>query len=305
MKSHLKETIPSIIVFYEYNNSKNLALMESTLGGVGVNKAQLYKEGEIIELDKNHINEKENVVKNISMRLAEDLMHECFGHKKFQLHHIICYKQEKSTPIKCFDNKQLKELVPVMNYKTKYINILSNDEGSDSGNYFESSFGKLEKTRLYTFSFLKLIKNKGKLLDNPLLFTDKNNLEKLQKYVYYKFLYEFKNKDNNIFDNLSFEEEYKQLINMANNKELKIDNSNNEQDECTKYFPYDPKKNKDQQLLSKKRKRKTKNVEKVEKDASDNGRQPIRGELVGINKKHVFTYGRSMVTHKKTTVNFC
>jgi len=43
---------------------------------------------------------------------------------------------------------------------------------------------------LYTFTYLKRIKNVGKLLDHPELFYKKENLEKLQKYAYFKYLYE-------------------------------------------------------------------------------------------------------------------
>lgn len=104
------------------------------------------------------------------MKIAEELMHESFGHKKFQFHAFFYNKPKCSTPLKCFDikNKKKRKMVAEFNLKNKeYIN-----------NYFESSFGKASDLHLYTFSLLKRIKNQDKLL-NPLLFTQIDNLEKL------------------------------------------------------------------------------------------------------------------------------
>ena len=45
-------------------------------------------------------------------------------------------------------------------------------------------------------TLLSLIAHCGKLINSPELFYQKENLEKLQKYVYYKFLYENNYKKN-------------------------------------------------------------------------------------------------------------
>ena len=43
------------------------------------------------------------------MKIAEELMHESFGHKKFQFHAFFYNKPKCSTPLKCFDIKNKKK----------------------------------------------------------------------------------------------------------------------------------------------------------------------------------------------------
>ena len=195
LRKHLQATLPSVISFYDCIDTKNLAFTELTIGGICVNKSKLYEKIEDdIKLNICYPLEKKRKIKNISMKLAERLMHEIFGHSKFQFHPTFCEKKISASPKKCFDNKILKELVGIsmMNIKDT-INVLANDKRSDSGNYFESSFGKLPGNAIYTFTYLRQIKDIGILLDYPEFFYDKANLEKLQKYVYYKYLYEIEN----------------------------------------------------------------------------------------------------------------
>ena len=189
LKMHLKETLPSVICFYDYPHNKNLAFTETTTGGICINKSKLLTNKKL-KLNKNY-HKMENTIKNVAMKLVERLMHECFGHSKFQFHPDLYYKKICPTPKKCFDNKTLKELVKVKDKNKKNaINILSNDKKGDSGNYYESSFGKLKGTDIYTFSYLKIINNVGILLDSPELFSRKEELKKLHNYAYLKYLYE-------------------------------------------------------------------------------------------------------------------
>ena len=189
LKMHLKETLPSVICIYDYPHTKNLAFTETTTGGICINKSKLLTNKKL-KLNKNY-HKMENMIKNVAMKLVERLMHECFGHSKFQFHPDLYYKKICPTPKKCFDNKILKELVKVKDKNKKNaINILSNDKKGDSGNYYESSNGKWKGTHIYTFSYLKLINDVGTLLDHPELFSRNENLEKLQYYAYLKYLYE-------------------------------------------------------------------------------------------------------------------
>ena len=191
LKKHLKGTIPSVISFYTEDFSNNLAFTEITIGGICVNKSKLCENGENFKLNINYSENENEQIKNIAMKLVERLMHECFGHSKFQFHSRLCEKKTCNTPKKCFDNKVLKELVRIdVKAQKNIINVLADSDRSDSGNYYESSFGILPGKELYTFTYLKRIKNVGKLLDHPELFYKKENLEKMQKYAYFKYLYE-------------------------------------------------------------------------------------------------------------------
>ena len=191
LKNHLRELFPSVICFYTFEKVDNAAFHYPVIMGISVNESDLFEDCEKFSLDKNCFNEKRYDVKNVAMILAQNMGHECFGHVKFQIHSDFCDKEINETPKKCFDNKLLKKLVGINNsIKNNTINILASNYKSDSGYYFQSSFGKLPETNYYTFVYLNCIKKNGNLIDHPELFYEKQNLEKLQKYAYYKFLYE-------------------------------------------------------------------------------------------------------------------
>jgi hypothetical protein len=127
------------------------------------------------------------------MKLVLNLKHECFGHSKFHTHSEFSQGEKPETPKKCFEHKKLKELVLVNDIgKEDAINILHEKGRSDSGNYYESSFGKKQGTNFYTMTLLGLLNHCGKLIDHPELFYKKEYLEKLQNYVFYKFQFEKK-----------------------------------------------------------------------------------------------------------------
>jgi len=196
LKNHLKETIPSVICFYSLDDIDNKGFTYPAIEGVCINEAKLFKGYQKFSVDKNIFYEKQIEVKNISMKLSLDLKHECFGHIKFQIHSYFSKKKISQTPKKCFDDKKLKRLVSINHIiKNDTINVLPENRESDGGNYLESSYGKLPGTKYYTFVYLTLLNNIGNLLDHPELFYNQENLEKLQKFAFYKYLYENKGKE--------------------------------------------------------------------------------------------------------------
>ena len=216
--------MPSVICFYsqETVKTKNLAFTENFIRGVCVNKSKLFTHGEKLDLDKTYPDEKNNLIKNASMKLVRELMHESFGHVKFKLHSDSFGIEKSDTPRKCFDNKILKKLVPISDVDGKNnINALSDGERSDSGNYYECSYGKLSGTEFYTFTLLKKLNDINKLIDVPELFYKNENLEKLQKYVYFKYFYENKmdkeNENVKLLDFPTLDKELEFLTNFFEN----------------------------------------------------------------------------------------
>ena len=198
LKKHLRETLPAVISFFSHENSNNMANTEMTIGGININETKLLNQNEKVNFDLADSNTKDNTKKDIAMKLVENLMHESFGHSKFQLHSKFSSPILCETPKKCFDNKTLKTLVGLENNNNEKetINILHDNKKSDSGNYFESSFGKCEGYNVYTFTLLECLKSPGKLLDHPEFFYNKEYLDKLQIYVLYNFIHQNNNQIN-------------------------------------------------------------------------------------------------------------
>ena len=249
LKSHLKEIIPSVICFYSLDDANNYAFTYPTIMGVCINKSKLFQHCETFSVDKNCFNERKFEVKNIAMKIALILKHECFGHIKFEFHPEFCQKPNSKTPKKCFDNKKLKELVGYNTIvKNNNINILTDNNKSDSGNYLESALGKLPGTKFYTSIYLSTLKNIGNLLDHPELFYRKENLEKLQKFAYYKHLYEKEIEKEEKYKEFNFDEEMEYLTNF-----FEKSSTLNKKEETIEITPKNPRKLK--KLLKQKRKR--------------------------------------------------
>ena len=207
LKSHLREAIPSIICFYSYDNCNNFAFTSPEINGICVNEAKIFKYCEKFKIDVDCFNERKFDVKNVAMKLSLNIIFEVFGYIKYKTQEDFCHKKINSTPRKCFDNKKLKKLVGVNEpIKKKTINILANPHKSDSGHYLESSLGKLPGKKHYTSVYLSCLKNIGNLLDHPELFYNKDYLEILQKYSFYKYVFE---KTNERKENKNKEEEEK------------------------------------------------------------------------------------------------
>lgn len=190
LKKHLKETLPSVISLYRLEEVDDNGFTENSIRSVGINESKLLKGYENINLYDNYFEEREIDVKNIAMKLSKTMMHECFGHVKFQFHSSFCKRKISDTPKKCFDNKIYKKLVQINKINKKNcINILNDYNDSDSGSYFESSFGKLPEAELYTSTLLSNVDRIGKLLEHPELFYKKEKIGKLQKYAFLKYTY--------------------------------------------------------------------------------------------------------------------
>ena len=135
LKVHLHSNIPSVIGFYSLDESSICAITNNISGAVSINEKNLFENTEKINIDKNIniLTEKESQVKNIAMKISKELMHECFGHKKYQFYSYFCNKPKYPTPLKCIDIKRKRKMIGEMNFKKeKYINILSNPKKSDS-----------------------------------------------------------------------------------------------------------------------------------------------------------------------------
>ena len=153
-----------------------------------MNEAKLFKYCEKFRIDVDCFNERKFDVKNVAMVLSLNIIFESFGHIKYKTQENFCLKKINSTPRKCFDNKKLKKLVGVNEpIKKNTINILVNPNKSDSGNYLESSLGKLPGKKHYTSVYLSCLKNIGNFLDHPKRFYNRDDLEILQKYAFYKY----------------------------------------------------------------------------------------------------------------------
>ena len=214
LKNHLREAIPNIICFYSNNKSESLAFTSQEFIGLCVNEAKLFKYCEKFQIDEDCFNERKYDVKDVAMKLALNIIHESFSHINFQIHQDFFLKKIRALPRKCFDNKKLKTLVGVNKpIKNNTINILDNPDRGDNRNYLESSLGKLSENMQYTSVYLNRLKNIGNLIDHPELFYNKDNLEILQKYVYYKYLFEKKNekRENKNKEEQEEEKKYKAM----------------------------------------------------------------------------------------------
>ena len=229
LKNHLRESIPSVFCFYSLDDIKNTAFTNPLIIGICLNESKLFKDNERFSLDKNYFETRKYEVKNVTMKLVFKIKHECFGHIKFQMYSDISDKKISDTPKKCFDNKRLKQLVRINDIiENNTINVLVNNNRSDSGNYLESSFGQLPGAKYYTSVYLKMIKNIGNLFDHPELFYQNENLERLQKFAYYKYLYE-KEKDKIIDDkykSFNFEQEMDFLVNYFKSSNINLEENN-------------------------------------------------------------------------------
>lgn len=198
LKNNLKESIPSIITFYNKNKINNISSTDNIVGGVCINEKEIFGDYEKIKVDKYYQDEKLNMIKDISMNLAIDIIQKCFGIKKFNIN---------INSIGCCNIKKIK--------KFNMVNDTSNNNKN-------------------ALKVLSLIKHRGNLIDHPELFYNKENLQKLENYVFYKYKYENENeinkKDNNAFESkeeddiktVNFEQEIDYLIKYFSNKNLEI-----------------------------------------------------------------------------------
>ena len=154
IKSHLKQVFPKIIILCYLENGE-VALTESEFGGIIINEYYLSK---VKNLDYNssklnQITEEEK--DDIAMNFFLDNIHEASGIKNlpFLMKKIIHLK--------------------------KYLSSHNNINKGDSGHYLELCYGKYKNELI--IDILRNMKNKGKLIKYPKLFTD--DIETLNEYV--------------------------------------------------------------------------------------------------------------------------
>ncbi len=213
---------------------------------------------------------------DISMNFFLESMHEASGHKKFALS-----EEENNSPIKIFNKKN--EMV-TLKYKydydpndTKSEFILSSRKRSgDSGHYLELCYGKYNNSLI--IELLRNMKNKGKLIRYPELFT--NDGKKLYEYVSLREQI----KENNI--NITFKNDtsvYDDIQQMKTELE-KIKNQNNKSENKT-----EPISTLSNDYLSKgKRKRDNDDVDEKEDDKdsnNDNKEIQLQGDLEDYSRE--------------------
>ena len=224
IKSHLNQVFPKIIILF-YIEGGGVAGTESEFGGILMNEYYLTKLKNIDYSTSNIIAITEEEKDDISMNFFLESMHEASGHKKFALS-----EEENNSPIKIFNKKN--EMV-TLKYKYDYnpndtkseFILSSRKRAGDSGHYLELCYGKYNNSLI--IELLRNMKNKGKLIRYPELFT--NDEKKLYEYVSLREQI----KENNI--NITFKNDtsvYDDIQQMK--KELeKIKNQNNKSENKT------------------------------------------------------------------------
>ncbi len=257
IKSHLKEILPEIIIFYSANNEEKAFTM-AEFGGVCINETNLLKNIKSSSSKKyinynfdTSLNEEEK--DDIAMDIVIYLIHEVFGHKKFAFSEngINSPKKVVNSNNKIIGLKYKGGLIE--NDKENEYILESNNEKGDSGHFLELAYGKYENALL--IKLLLDMKNKGKLIYRPDLFTDSG--EKLREYVTLRIIAKkkminlnfkkdltieneidamkdmIKNKDKNIKDEISSHENEKSLL-QRKTKRNDDDKNENEENNCSK-----------------------------------------------------------------------
>lgn len=224
LKSHLTDILPQILVFC-YNENEEIAFTTPEFGGIVINEYHFLKKykDDLNSLNINYSypsrgSEKltEDQIDDIAMDIVLDLIHESMGHKKYLL-----VGQGILSPKKIIKNKELIELKHINEYNSnnandnsEYVLTSKKDKNKgDSGHFLELAYGKVDNTLITKLLFD--MKNKGKLIHRPDLFTDKG--ETLKKYVYLRKIIEEKKINFNFKNKLSIEEEIKAMNNAIDN----------------------------------------------------------------------------------------
>ena len=197
IKNHLRQVYPEVIIFC-YIEDGEVALTESEFGGIIINEFYLTK---VKNLDYNsstlsQITEEEK--DDIAVNIFLDNIHEASGHKKFALSEEGLYSPRKFVN----KNNEIITLEHKNDYDPKKNNIeyiLTNNktDKGDSGHYLELCYGKYNNRLI--IDILRNMKNKGKLIRYPRLFTD--DLKTLNEYVSLRQQIE----ENNIKFNSNYE----------------------------------------------------------------------------------------------------
>ena len=219
VKYHLKMTLPEIIIFYHYECDE-MAFTSPEFGGICINEFHLLANisADLTYLDYNansllFINE--DIKDEIAMNIVIDMFHESFGHTKFSLssNGIESPKKIVNEQNKIIKLKYVGDFVENDN-NSEYI-LTSNNQKGDSGHFFELCYGKYENVLI--LKLLRDMKNKGKLIQRPDLFT--NSINKLKEYVILRKTLEKKNIILNFNRVISIEQEIEVMKNIIKKKE--------------------------------------------------------------------------------------
>ena len=264
IKSHLNQVFPKIIILF-YIEGGGVAGTESEFGGILMNEYYLTNLKNIDYSTSNIIAITEEEKDDISMNFFFFLMLEASGHKKFALS-----EEENNSPIKIFNKKNNNP----NDTKSEFI-LSSRKRSGDSGHYLELCYGKYNNSLI--IELLRNMKNKGKLIRYPELFT--NDEKKLYEYVSLREQI----KENNI--NITFKNDtsvYDDIQQMKTELE-KIKNQNNKRENKT-----EPISTLSNDYLSKgKRKRDNDDVDKKEdeKNKDDNKEIQLQDDLEDYSRE--------------------
>ena len=218
VKYHLKMILPKIIIFYHYECDE-IAFTSPEFGGICINEFHLLTNisADLTYLDYNgnsllFINE--DIKDEIAMNLVIDMFHESFGHNKFSLssNGINSPKKIMNAQNKIIKLKYVGDFVENDN-NSEYI-LTSNNQKGDSGHFFELCYGKYEN--ILILKLLRDMKNKGKLIQRPDLFT--NSINKLKDYAILRKILEKKNVFLNFDGIISIEQELEAMKNIIKKK---------------------------------------------------------------------------------------
>ena len=209
IKGHLRELIPDVIFTYK---KKDLIDEEKGFNFKGLRTVFLNNH---IILDKYKGDPKKKdsdckTVKHYAMRTSKCLMHECFGHNKFNYQR----KRNIDTPIYFFnkENKFItmrpKEMEYLKDDEQNIFDVNRKKEGSESGYFLEYFFGfyddELILDLLYNIPYI------GKLYDNVKSFAD-SSLDILKNYIIYKYKLSCNGINYNDQEKTSLKEDIKEM----------------------------------------------------------------------------------------------
>ena len=223
IKSHLKQVFPKVIIFCYIENGE-IALNDSKSGGIIINEFYLtdhknldYNSSQLTTITEE---EKDDIAMNIFLKI----IHEASGHKKFALS-----IDKNESPKKIFSSNndiitlQYKYDLNQNDKNSEYILTSNTPKKGDSGHYLELCYGKYKNELI--IGLLRKMKNKGKLIKYPKLFTD--DIKALNEYVSIRKQMEENNINFDFKSEISMEDEIKQMKGELDKiKENKIKNLN-------------------------------------------------------------------------------
>ena len=212
IKSHLRLSLPKIIIFY-YAENEDKAYFAPEFGGICVNEYQFFKK----DITKSKLIDYNGTISfipkmededDVAMDLAIFLIHESFGHKKFNYaeNGVQSPKKIINKKNKLIKLKYKRDIKESIDDEDEYILELNNNQG-DSGHFLELAYGKFENDLI--IKLLLDMKKKGKLLKRADLFTDSG--EKLKEYISLRKSAENEKINFKFDENTSIEEEIKEM----------------------------------------------------------------------------------------------